>query len=334
MSSFAKPAPENGTDPQPGTILDIRDLQKVYKVRRGGVLHELRAVNGISLSVQRGETLGIVGESGCGKSTLARVLLGLTRADGGSVTLNGTDLLGRGRRHMAETRLNLRMVFQDPYASLNPRRSVGNSVAETGDIHRIFSDRRDRAARIGEALDRVGLGARFASSFPHELSGGQRQRVGIARAILPEPELVIADEPVSALDVSIQAQVLNLLAELKERLGLTLMFISHDLGVVAKISDRVAVLYMGEVAEIAPARALFTDPHHPYTRLLIDAIPRPDPSHRISGAIEADEPPSRIGESRGCPFRGRCPRATDICASDAPRLREMTPGRFVSCHHA
>lgn len=320
--------------PQADTILEIRDLQKIYRVRRGGEKHELRAVNGVSLSVRRGETLGIVGESGCGKSTLARLLMGLTHADGGSVTLNGTDLLGRSRRHMAETRLNLRMVFQDPYASLNPRRSVGNSVAETGDIHRIFSSRRERAARIGEALDRVGLGAGFASSFPHELSGGQRQRVGIARAILPEPELVIADEPVSALDVSIQAQVLNLLAELKDRLGLTLMFISHDLGVVAKISDRVVVLYMGEVAEIAPARALFTDPRHPYTELLISAIPRPDPSQRISGAIEADEPPSRIGVPVGCPFRSRCPRATEICASEAPRLRDVAPGRMVACHHA
>ncbi|OSQ53723.1 hypothetical protein MCRY_21870 [Marivita cryptomonadis] len=315
-------------------ILDIRDLRKGFKVRRKGETHEVLAVNGISLTVRRGETLGIVGESGCGKSTLARVLLGLTKADGGSVMLDGEDLLGRNRRNMAETRLNVRMVFQDPYASLNPRRSVGDSVAETGDIHRIFKNRHDRAERVGHALDLVGLGAGFASSYPHELSGGQRQRVGIARAILPEPALVIADEPVSALDVSIQAQVLNLLAGLKARLGLTLMFISHDLGVVAKISDRVAVLYMGEVVEIAPARALFTDPRHPYTELLLTAIPRPDPSKRITGAIEVSEPPSRLRKLVGCPFRERCPRATAICATDAPVLRSIAPERFVSCHHA
>lgn len=315
-------------------ILNIRDLQKTFRVRRGGQNHEVHAVNGISLSVRRGETLGIVGESGCGKSTLARVLLGLTRADGGTVTLNGEDLLSRNRRQMAETRLKVRMVFQDPYASLNPRRSVGDSVAETGDIHRIFRDRTERAKLVGAALDQVGLGAGFASSYPHELSGGQRQRVGIARAILPEPELVIADEPVSALDVSIQAQVLNLLAELKTRLGLTLMFISHDLGVVAKISDRVVVLYMGEVAEIGPARALFTDPRHPYTELLISAIPRPDPEHRITGAIEIGEPPSRLQQWVGCPFRDRCPRATDICGTTPPSVRQVAPERLVACHHA
>jgi len=316
------------------TILDIRDLQKVFKVRSRGESHEVRAVNGISLTVRRGETLGIVGESGCGKSTLARVLLGLSSADGGSVTYNGTDLLSRSRREMAATRLKIRMVFQDPYASLNPRRSVGESVAETGDIHRLFKNRADRTEQIGQALDRVGLGAAFAGRYPHELSGGQRQRVGIARAIVPEPDLVIADEPVSALDVSIQAQVLNLLAGLKARLGLTLMFISHDLGVVAKISDRVVVLYMGEVAEIAPARALFAEPLHPYTEMLIAAIPRADPANRITGAIEPNEPPSRMRDWTGCPFRDRCPRATGICTSERPELREIAPGRLVSCHHA
>lgn len=315
-------------------ILNISELRKTFRVRRGGQTHEVHAVNGISFSVQRGETLGIVGESGCGKSTLARVLLGLTRADGGSVTLNGEDLLSRNRSQMTETRLKVRMVFQDPYASLNPRRSVGDSVAETGDIHRIFRNRAERTKHVGAALDQVGLGAGFASSYPHELSGGQRQRVGIARAILPEPELVIADEPVSALDVSIQAQVLNLLAELKTRLGLTLMFISHDLGVVAKISDRVVVLYMGEVAEIGPARALFTDPRHPYTELLISAIPRPDPKYRITGAIEVGEPPSHLQQWTGCPFRGRCPRATEICGTTPPSLRQVAPERFVACHHA
>ncbi|TYB88648.1 ABC transporter ATP-binding protein [Oceaniovalibus sp. ACAM 378] len=316
------------------TVLDIRNLSKAYHVRRGGKNHEVRAVDDISLAVRAGETLGIVGESGCGKSSLARAVMGLTRADGGKVIHDGVDLLTLDRRSLARARLRIRMVFQDPYASLDPRRSVGDSVAEAGDIHGIFESSAERKRLVGEALDRVGLGAGFADRFPHELSGGQRQRVGIARAILPEPELVIADEPVSALDVSIQAQVLNLLAELKNRLGLTLLFISHDLSVVAKISDRVAVLYMGRVVEIAPARPLFSDPRHPYTELLIQAIPRPDPSTRITGAIDPDEPPSRFARLAGCPFRDRCPRRTEICATDAPELREIEPGRFVSCHHA
>ncbi|OSP55801.1 ABC transporter ATP-binding protein [Pseudoruegeria sp. SK021] len=315
-------------------VLDIRNLRKVYRVKRGGQNREIRAVDDISLAVRPGETLGIVGESGCGKSSLARAIMGLTRADEGEVLLNGTNLLTLDRHALARARLHIRMVFQDPYASLDPRRSVGDSVAEAGDIHGIFKDRAERAQRVGEALDRVGLGARFADRFPHELSGGQRQRVGIARAILPEPKLVIADEPVSALDVSIQAQVLNLLGELKARLGLTLMFISHDLSVVAKISDRVAVLYMGRVVEIAPARPLFRDPRHPYTALLIQAIPRPDPSTRITGAIDPDEPPSRFARLEGCPFNDRCPRRTALCATDAPALREIEPQRFVSCHHA
>ncbi|MSU89220.1 ATP-binding cassette domain-containing protein [Rhodobacteraceae bacterium 2CG4] len=320
--------------PDHDLVLDIRDLRKVFRVRRGGAVHPVHAVNGISLDVRRGETLGIVGESGCGKSTLARVLLGLSGADGGSVGYEGQDLLRRSRRELTAVRTRIRMVFQDPYASLNPRRSVGDSVAEAGDLHRIFKSRRERAEKIAEALERVGLGADFARNYPHELSGGQRQRVGIARAILPEPDVVIADEPVSALDVSIQAQVLNLLAELKQRLGLTLMFISHDLGVVAKISDRVAVLYMGEVVEIGPARELFVAPRHPYTELLISAIPRPDPSMRITGAVEVSEPPSRLRRQAGCPFRDRCPRATGLCADTAPELRSVAPGRRVSCHHA
>lgn len=319
-----------GTD----IILDIQDLQKVFKVRRGGKVHDVHAINGISLSVQRGETLGIVGESGCGKSTLARVLLGLSSADGGGVFFNERDLLTLGRRDLAAIRTKIRMVFQDPYASLNSRRSVRDSVAETGDIHGLFMSRKERVQKVAEALERVGLPADFADSYPHELSGGQRQRVGIARAILPEPDLVIADEPVSALDVSIQAQVLNLLADLKSRLGLTLMFISHDLGVVAKISDRVAVLYMGEVVELGPARDLFVDPRHPYTELLLTAIPRPDPSTRINGTVEMSEPPSRMHRRAGCPFRERCPRATALCADEAPNPRKIEPGRFVSCHHA
>ena len=314
-------------------LLEIRDLSKSFSARRRGGTYRVQAVDGVSLDVMRGEVLGIVGESGCGKTTVGRIVMRLTEADGGQVVFDGRELPTRGRRALREARLRIRMIFQDPSASLDPRRSVGDSVAEAGDIHRVFEGRRDRARRIGDALEQVGLDRSFAARHPHELSGGQRQRVGIARAILPTPDLIIADEPVSALDVSVQAQVLNLLAELKARLGLTMMFISHDLGVVAKISDRVAVLYMGTVAEVAGARALFTDPRHPYTELLVSAIPRPDPSDRVTGAIEMGEPPSRFRQITGCPFRDRCPKRTARCEAEAPRLRTIAPGRSVACHN-
>ena len=220
-----------------------------------------------------------------------------------------------------------------PASRPGSKRDRGCWVAEAGDVHRVFASRHDRAARIAETLEQVGLDRSFADRHLHELSGGQRQGVGIARAILPTPDLVIADEPVSALDVSVQAQVLNLVADLKARLGLTMMFISHDLGVVAKISDRVAVLYMGTVAEVAGAGALFTDPRHPYTELLVSAIPRPDPSDRVTGATPMGEPPSRFRQITGCPFRDRCPGRTARCEAEAPRLRTIAPGRSVACHN-
>ena len=314
-------------------ILEIRDLRKSFRARRGGRAYEVKAVDGVSLAVRRGEVLGIVGESGCGKTTLGRIVMRLERADAGQVVFDGRDLPVQGRRDLRAARLRIRMIFQDSSAALDPRRSVGDSVAETGDIHRVFENRHDRAARIAETLERVGLDASFAERHPHELSGGQRQRVGIARAILPAPDLIIADEPVSALDVSVQAQVLNLLADLKARLGLTMMFISHDLGVVAKISDRVVVLYMGTVAEVGAARALFAEPAHPYTALLISAIPRPDSSDRVTGAAEMGEPPSRFRQIAGCPFRDRCPKRTARCEAEAPMLRAIAPDRMVSCHN-
>ncbi len=274
--------------------------------------------------------LGIVGESGCGKTTVGRIVTGLTKADGGAVMFGGGDLLTARGGRLKTARLKLRMVFQDPYASLNPRRTVGDSVAETGDIHGIFNGRQDREAKVGEALTQVGLDPSYAPRYPHELSGGQRQRVGIARAILPVPDLIIADEPVSALDVSIQAQVLNLLADLKARLGLTMMFISHDLGVVAKISDRVAVLYMGHVVEIGDGPSLFENPQHPYTQMLIASVPRLDVTRRVTGAVERGEPPSRFRQLEGCPFQDRCPKRTEVCTTDAaaPRDAARTPRRL------
>jgi peptide/nickel transport system ATP-binding protein/oligopeptide transport system ATP-binding protein len=229
-------------------------------------------------------------------------------------------------------RLKMRMVFQDPFASLNPRRPVGDSIAETGDIHGLFANRDERRRRVAEVLEAVGLGASYATRYPHELSGGQRQRVGIARAILPTPDLVVADEPVSALDVSVQAQVLNLLADLRETLSLSMIFISHDLGVVGQISDRVGVMYMGRLVELAPARELLAEPLHPYTRTLIAAMPKLYPPSRIKPGIELGEPPSQFDQPPGCPYVKRCPLAQEICSRVDPTLNARAGERMVACH--
>jgi len=316
------------------TILELRNLRKTFTARRDGKSYEVKAVNDVSLDVRRGEVLGIVGETGCGKTTIGRTIIRLTTADGGEALLDGADIFTQNRRRMRDLRLKVRMVFQDPYASLNPRRCIGDSVAETGDIHGIFKSRQERAERVAETLTQVGLDPSFAARFPHQLSGGQRQRVGIARALLPTPELIIADEPVSALDVSVQAQVLNLLADLKEEMGLTMMFISHDLGVVAQISDRVAVMYMGNLVEMADGPGLFAEPRHPYTQLLIASVPRLDATKRIAGGIEKGEPPSRFAQLQGCPFHDRCPIATGRCRAERPLLRDLDGGRKVACHNA
>lgn len=314
-------------------VLEVRDLQKTFKARRKGKTYEITAVNNVSLDVRRGEVLGIVGETGCGKTTIGRTITGLTSADGGSVTLDGKEILGNAAM-MRDLRLRVRMVFQDPYASLNPRRSIGDSIAEAGDIHGIFKNSNDRESRIAETLQQVGLNESFAERFPHQLSGGQRQRVGIARALLPTPDLIVADEPVSALDVSVQAQVLNLLADLKDSMGLTMMFISHDLGVVSQISDRVAVMYMGNLVELANGSEMYTDPRHPYTQLLIASVPSTDAKKRIKGGIEKGEPPSRFAQLEGCAFYGRCPLATDMCHREQPDLRSFDDGRKIACHNA
>ncbi|CAN0437766.1 unnamed protein product, partial [Phaeothamnion confervicola] len=257
-------------------ILEVCDLRTAFDVKRLGRKLRLQAVDGVSLSLAAGEVLGIVGESGCGKTTVGRSIIRLARAQSGTVVFKGVDVLAARDSSLRELRLKIRMVFQDPYASLNPRRSIGDSVAEAGDINGIFVSRDDRAKQIAATLASVGLDPSFARRFPHELSGGQRQRVGIARAILPTPEVIIADEPVSALDVSVQAQVLNLMMDLQEQLKLAMLFISHDLGVIGQISDRVAVMYMGRVMELAATPAILESPVHPYTRALMDAIPRPD----------------------------------------------------------
>ena len=310
-------------------VLDIKDLRVSFKVRRAGRKYQVRAVDGVSLSLAEGEVLGIVGESGCGKTTVGRSIVGLVRPDSGTISFKGRDMTGAGLRDM---RLNVRMVFQDPYASLNPRRAIGDSVAEAGDINGFFTSRAERSAAIAAALTAVGLDPSFATRYPYELSGGQRQRAGIARTILPSPSIVIADEPVSALDVSVQAQVLNLMMDLREQLGLSMLFISHDLGVIGQISNRVAVMYMGRIVEQATTRTVLDDPRHPYTRSLMAAIPKPDPSKRILGAIETGEPPSLFKRPSGCAYAPRCPLASQRCLVDVPELR-LVDDRAFACHN-
>ncbi len=314
-------------------ILEVRDLRTGFNVKRSGRKMRVQAVDGVSLSLGEGEVLGIVGESGCGKTTVGRSIVRLTKADAGEVVFNGEDVLKARGQALRTMRLSIRMVFQDPYASLNPRRSVGDSVAEAGDINGAFASRAERAERVAETLNAVGLDPSFARRFPHDLSGGQRQRVGIARAILPVPAIIVADEPVSALDVSVQAQVLNLLMDLRENLRLSMLFISHDLGVIGQISDRVAVMYMGRIVEVSEVGAILERPVHPYTQALMAAMPKPDPRLRIAGGTELGEPPSQFERATGCAYASRCPLASQRCAAEAPALRTFTDGRLVACHN-
>ena len=314
-------------------LLDVRGLSTDYTARRGGKTVRIQAVKDVSFTLAKREVLGIVGESGCGKTSVGRSIVRLAKPHRGEVLFAGKDIFTAGSEDLRKLRLKIRMVFQDPFASLNPRRAIGDSIAETGDIHGLFADKAERQRRIHEALTNVGLDASFAGRFPHELSGGQRQRVGIARAILPAPDVVIADEPVSALDVSVQAQVLNLLADLQQAMGLSMIFISHDLGVVGQISDRVAVMYMGRIVETAATRDITDHPLHPYTRTLMAARPKPDPNIRIKAGIEIGEPPSQVDRPSGCPYAGRCALATSHCESDDPSLRPVAPGRLVACHN-
>ena len=315
-------------------LLEASGLVKRFASRDGH--GAVRALTDVSLSLAPGETLGIVGESGCGKSTLARVLLRLIEPDAGAIRFDGGDLRALGVSALRRTRRDMQIVFQDPYASLDPRLTVGAIIAEPLVIHGI-GDRASRKRRVAGLLDLVGLDAGAASRYPHEFSGGQRQRIVIARAIALEPKLVIADEPVSALDVSIQSQILNLLTDLKRRLGLSYVFISHDLGVVHHMSDRVAVMYLGRIVETAPAERLFEDPRHPYTQALISAIPAPDPDTvRRQRIVLSGDPPSPENPPPGCPFHPRCPRAMDVCRETFPGVTEEIAGagatRRVWCH--
>ena len=309
-------------------ILSLADVRVHFPTPAGVV----RAVDGVSLDVMPGETVGLVGESGCGKSTLGRAALRLVPVSGGTIRLDGRDIGTLSRRELRPLRPAAQMIFQDPFASLNPRMTVGRILEEPLIVHG-RGNAHERRARVAWLMEKVGLRPEAAARHPHEFSGGQRQRIGIARALALEPKLVICDEPVSALDVSVRAQVINLLTDLRRELGLAYLFISHDLSVVEHVSDRIAVMYLGKLVEFADRRTLWTRPLHPYTQALISAVPRPDPSAAVVARVRLEgELPSPIGPPTGCRFRTRCPIATSACAASEPALRVVGDGHRVACH--
>jgi oligopeptide/dipeptide ABC transporter ATP-binding protein len=314
-------------------LLEVEELKKFFPIR-GGVLNRVvnhvKAVNGVSFTVARGEVVGLVGESGSGKTTVGRTLLRLEEPTSGTVRFDGTDITGLDRQGMRRFRKRMQIIFQDPYASLNPREKIRTLIGHALSLHNVGTpaDREDRIVRL---LEQVGLSADYLDRFPHEFSGGQRQRIGIARALAVEPEFVVADEPVSALDVSIQAQVINLLDDLKDQFDLTMLFIAHDLAVVEHICDRVIVMYLGRIMEVAPSRRLYSVPVHPYTKALLSAVPIPEPGRRRERILLKGDIPSPIDPPSGCVFRTRCPRAIPDCAKVVPTLTEAAPGHYVAC---
>jgi peptide/nickel transport system ATP-binding protein len=329
------PAPEGAASATDDTLLVVEDLKTYFPVRRGffgSTVGHVKAVDGVSFSINNGRTLGLVGESGCGKTTTGRTILSLIPATDGRVSLMGHDVFSMPPRQLRQLRRHMQIIFQDPYGSLNPRMTVGNIIGEAMSVHRLAAgtERRDRVADL---MRRVGLSTDYVNRYPHEFSGGQRQRIGIARALALSPKLIICDEPVSALDVSIQSQILNLLEDLQKELGLAYLFIAHDLSVVAHIADDVAVMYLGHIVEQAPSDALYDNPKHPYTWCLLSAIPVPDP-RRASQLIRmrSSEPPSPMNPPSGCPFHPRCPKAFDRCSIEFPVLRSGDDGHRVACH--
>jgi oligopeptide/dipeptide ABC transporter ATP-binding protein len=314
-------------------LLAVKNLKKYFPIK-GGVLNRVvnnvKAVDGISFDVMKGEVVGLVGESGSGKTTVGRTLLRLEEATDGAVLFDGTDIMEINKDEMRAYRKRMQIIFQDPYASLNPREKIRTVIGHALALHRIGTpaDRDDRIVRL---LEQVGLSADYLDRFPHEFSGGQRQRIGIARALAVNPDFVVADEPVSALDVSIQAQVINLLDDLRSEFNLTMLFIAHDLAVVEHICDRVIVMYLGRIMEIAPASDLYNSPAHPYTKALLSAVPIPRPGHKRNRVLLAGDIPSPINPPSGCVFRTRCPQAVAECARVVPDLREVAPGQFSAC---
>jgi oligopeptide transport system ATP-binding protein len=320
-------------------LLRVEHLVKHFPVG-GGMFSkpsgQVRAIDGVSFTLHRGETLGLVGESGCGKTTTGRCILQLERPTSGRILFEGVDLATLSETELRKVRRRVQVIFQDPYSSLNPRMTIGQIIAEPIKVHGIVQEAAARERRVQELLEQVGLLAQHARRYPHQLSGGQRQRVGIARALAMEPSLIICDEPVSALDVSIQAQIINLLEDLQKRLGLTYLFIAHDLSVVRHISDRVAVMYLGKIVEVADRLALYEEPRHPYTRALLSAVPIPDPSVEATRerTVLRGEVPSPLNPPSGCVFHPRCPVAVGRCSAEVPALRELRGSHSGACHLA
>jgi oligopeptide transport system ATP-binding protein len=334
VNAYSHPA---GEPPAPPPLLEVRDLVKHFGAISSNPLKKsggaVQAVDGISFDIARGETLGMVGESGCGKSTAGRAIIQLHRPTSGSVRFGGTELTTLGETEMRKLRRHMQMVFQDPFASLNPKMTVGDAIAEPMIIHKLLP-RRERKERVAELMELVGLNPNYAGRYAHEFSGGQRQRIGIARALAVNPQLVVCDEPVSALDVSVQAQIVNLLDDLQDRLGLTYLFIAHDLSVVRHISDRVAVMYLGKIVEIADRNALYEEAAHPYTKALLSAVPIPNPfiEKTRERVILTGDVPSPVNPPSGCHFRTRCPFAMDICARVDPPMTDLGRTHKVACH--
>ena len=315
------------------TLVEVRNLKEYFNIATGAFTTKpLKAVDDVSFSIHRGETLGLVGESGCGKTTVGRTLLHLYKPTAGQIFFDGKEV--KTKKDVLEYRRKSAMVFQDPYSSLNPRMTVADIIGEPLDVHKMYANKKEREEKILGLMAKVGLNSEHANRYAHEFSGGQRQRIGIARAMAMNPQFVVCDEPVSALDVSIQAQVINMFDELQEQMGLTYLFIAHDLLVVRHISDRIAVMYLGKMVELADATEIYDHPLHPYTKCLMSAVPLPDPkkareNHRI---VLSGDIPSPLNAPSGCPFRTRCPYATEVCAVSMPEFKEVQSGHFVACH--
>ena len=317
------------------TLVEVKNLKEYFNISTGVFSSKpLKAVDDVSFAIRKGETLGLVGESGCGKTTVGRTLLHLYKPTAGEIWFKGKQIVTK--KDIVEYRKKTAMVFQDPYSSLNPRMTVSDIIGEPLDIHKMYADKKERMDKIYAMMAKVGLNSEHASRYAHEFSGGQRQRIGIARSLVTNPEFVVCDEPVSALDVSIQAQVINMFDDLQKEMNLTYLFIAHDLLVVRHISDRIAVMYLGKLVELADAKEIYDHPLHPYSKSLMSAVPVPDPqiARANQRVVLSGDIPSPLNAPSGCPFRTRCPYACDACAETMPELKELSPGHFVACHRA